>query len=394
MSEPVSTQMGYGYLARLPRKWLGARRETALADMRPQPQAASPPPPPHTQSASSTSSSDRQEAATRLMFDVDGLAAAQMQPWLTAGFYNFQMHDKLHSISERSQSTFIYSINNNDVSFQEKLVQKAYLIRAETYQNLIKDTLAEHRIDGCFNFAIDMADEAYEQTEVPVFSFQKRSGQKPPLLPDMEMVLLSYFENVLPDTTPFSAKKTRAAFAGSTTGGGHITEESLRGAPFPRLRAARRFRNVPEVDFRLTSIVQCSEQARAVLRAEGFGAGRTTWAETYESKFGISLDGNGAACSRPATILRSNSVLLKYYSNNFLYYSKIMKLDKHFISINTDEDVIDIVQTEMRSPGAYEHVSQAGKELREQLLCRTAVLAYTGALLRIYQICADAGAMF
>ena len=85
----------------------------------------------------------------------------------------------------------------------------------------------------------------------------------------------------------------------------------IRDVTVPRMRAVKYFRGRSDVDFRLPAIVQCTPEAEQALIQDGFGHGVMGWDEAYTSKFIISMDGNGATCSRPAIIMRSRSVIFK-----------------------------------------------------------------------------------
>ena len=161
-------------------------------------------------------------------------------------------------------------------------------------------------------------------------------------------------------------------------------------AAFPRLRTAEFFRDVNTVDFRLSRIVQCgSPEVEAYLRGRGYGEHLMDWPETYQSKFGISMDGNGAACSRPAILLRSNSALLKYNSNYQIYYTSALKSGSHFIEIHDDHEVIRVVQEETDTPGRYAAVAAEGRAFAARVLTRAAVLSYTAGIISAYRALAE-----
>jgi hypothetical protein len=120
------------------------------------------------------------------------------------------------------------------------------------------------------------------------------------------------------------------------------------------------------------------------LRREGYGVGRMDWPESYQYKFLISIDGNGAPCSRPAIILRSNSALIKYRSDHVLYYSSGLQAGRHYIPVTTDEEVVTIVKREQERPGTFEAVARMGHDFAAAILTRAAILSYTERLLAGY----------
>ena len=268
---------------------------------------------------------------------------------------------------------------------QAPVHEAAFQMRAKLYERLLREALAVQPVTVPIVLAIDLCDSADNDFDIPVFSFQKRRGVRTPLLPDMEMVSFDYYEGVEDDVIPFEAKQTRAVFAGSTTGGQIITLDMARAAGFPRLRAAEYFRGSAGVDFSLGNLVQCeTAEVEAYLRTRGHGARTMGWPETYEAKFGISIDGNGAACSRPAILLRSNCVLLKYASEFVLYHSSALVAGTHYLEIDEDVDVLRVVAAEGAEPGRYAAVAANGRALARDLLNRDAVLAYTSALIAGY----------
>ena len=155
----------------------------------------------------------------------------------------------------------------------------------------------------------------------PIFCFQKKRGHRNPLLPDIEFLTNDFYRDPsFIDTIPYEKKIARAVFSGSTTGG-HITPSIARALSLPRLRAAGYFQGNERVDFRLPNIVQAGPEAQAILETMPFCRKPVLdWKEQLQRRFILSIDGNGATCSRVVIALLSNSVLLKYDSDNIMYY--------------------------------------------------------------------------
>ena len=84
--------------------------------------------------------------------------------------------------------------------------------------------------------------------------------------------------------------------------------------------------------------------------AMDLGKERIPWSEQYRHMFLLSMDGNGATCSRVISSLKSNSVLIKYQSDSILYYFSALEPGTHFISVNDDRDIEGILdQFDLRS---------------------------------------------
>jgi hypothetical protein len=321
-------------------------------------------------------------------------ATEQLQPWHRERYSFSVLESKLAGLSELHANLIVFDINNNSVSFRiksqfEQLLREGHSLevvrRAEVYCRLIQEALDIEPQRAPLVFAIQLGDESPQQTEVPTFTFQKRAGEVNILIPDFEIVSLGYLDAVPADTLTFHQKINRAAFAGSTTGGGLISLESLRSNSTPRIRAARFFKNVEAVDFALPNLVQLeSAEVEAELRREGFGVNRMDWSDSYQRKFLISIDGNGAPCSRPALILRSNSALIKYASHHVLFYSTGMVPWEHYIPVYSDQEVCDVVEREMRQPGQFAHVAANGLQFSKRVFTRNGIIAYTNEILHRY----------
>jgi hypothetical protein len=184
---------------------------------------------------------------------------------------------------------------------------------------------------------------------------------------------------------PYLAKVPRAVFAGATTGGSN-TVEGIVSAPLPRIGAAAFFDGRLDVDFRLPRIVQyADEAARALLEQQPYcQRPELQWSEQFQSRFLISMDGNGATCARVAVALASNSVLLKYQSEQTLYYFDGLVPHVHYVPIATHQDVLDVLAAERIEPGRFYPVAEAGRVFASQYLTRARATEYMARLLTGY----------
>jgi len=235
-------------------------------------------------------------------------------------------------------------------------------------------------------FALNVRDEVPEIVRAPIFGVQKPAGSDVVLLPVIDFLVCDFYiyEN-FDDPFTYDQKSTSAIFVGSTTGCLY-TEEIVRSLAAPRLRAAVYFKNKPRVHFLLPQITQCnSKETEELLRKMGFGNGpRIPWKSQMAHKFIISMDGNGATCSRVVIALKSNSVLLKYNSPHRLYYFSHLIPWQHYIPIETDRAVESIVQMDLDCPGLFRFIADEGCAFAERYLTKEAVTRYAAELIRFY----------
>ena len=108
------------------------------------------------------------------------------------------------------------------------------------------------------------------------------------------------------------------------------------------------------------------------------------WTEQLKYRFLISMDGNGATCSRLANGLGSNSALVKYESSHLLYYFSGMRPWLHFIPVCDHQSVLNVIAIERKYPGFFQPIAEAGKKFSSAFLNVAAAKKYTAQLLRLY----------
>lgn len=156
----------------------------------------------------------------------------------------------------------------------------------------------------------------------------------------------------------------------------------------PRVNSALFFQKHREnVIFDLPVIVQTPDHdTRSFLESLGFGGNVTTpIKEQFKHKFMISIDGNGAACSRLALALGSNSVPLKYKSDLVLHYFSLLIDGFNFIEISKDEEVLGVVEAEATSPGIFRHIAENGRSVFLSVFDKGNIIKYTASVLAAYQ---------
>ncbi|WDF72762.1 glycosyl transferase family 90 [Novosphingobium sp. KACC 22771] len=260
-------------------------------------------------------------------------------------------------------------------------------VRAPWYLHLFRMVLAEGNFLFEGTLAMSLEDLAEESKDFPIFSFQKKFGSNLILLPDIDTLQFNFYEDAQDDTRQYDDKSSSGIFIGATTGMAH-SEESVAALVSQRLRSGVFFRDKPEVEFRLPMICQClTPEAHQAIEALGFGVGPGDWAEQFEHKFLLTMDGNGATCSRVVIGLKSNSVPIKYLSPHQLYYFDALRPWYHYIPAYKDEDVLNVIHAERQRPGMFRHIARHGQKFYADFLSRKPTLAYTGQLLNAYFSC-------
>lgn len=294
-----------------------------------------------------------------------------------------------HEIASRQPHCVVFSIADGAVDIVAPVVheiQGAVAHRTLLYRKFLQDVVTGHGIQGSMHILMDVEDaRASDDVEVPIFLYQKRVGEHGLLFPDVDFLGANFYPDIRDDLR-YEHKKAEAIFVGSTTGS-LITMDMAKNRGTQRLEAESFFRDHPLVTFRLPNIVQCeSPEVEACLRESGIGDGALTpFEDQLAYKFVISMDGNGATCSRVVMALASNSVLLKYESQYELFYFSAMEPWRHYIPIRSHQDVLNIVEAERRTPGMFGNIAAEGRRFAERLLRRPALYLYTANLLRRYQ---------
>jgi hypothetical protein len=301
--------------------------------------------------------------------------------------------DALQALNATRPWTFLFSVGPHGATVMPKPPMidtggEPAKRRLEYYHRFLDGAARKANLADAITIAVDLNDDPMASADVPVFAFQKVHGSKLVLIPDVDFLLDA--NNALPswlvsDHVPWWRKQTSAVFAGSTTGG-PITADVVRDVSLPRLRAGVFFHDKPGVLFRLTNLVGCdTPETKAMLQGLGFGAQqRLSWRAQFRHRFIISMDGNGATCSRVAITLRSRSVLLKYASNRQLYYFDGLRPWKHYVPINKDEDVLNVLSLAREKPDLFRDISAAGQRFARSFLTRRAVESYMATLLSVY----------
>lgn len=310
----------------------------------------------------------------------------EVAPWAGVSLTFDIYRRELLKFNEAAAHLVVFIIHDGSVEVMPKLVTQEtekYRVRVELYRDLLTAATSSLEEGLSLFVPICIADHAFDRLPLPVFSFQKLKGDNNILLPDVDFMGWNYYENDdQRDVIKYSDKLNRAAFVGATTGA-MIGHQDIDNLAVPRIRAAEYFKGSDLVRFELSEIVQCeSDDVIRRLEGMGYGRGRISWQEQLKNKFLISIDGNGATCSRMVMALRSNSVLMKYESDSILYYFRGLKPWQHFIPIMIDAEIPRHVLHEMRHEGSFKNIADEGRAFAEEFICRESVIYYTAELLR------------
>jgi hypothetical protein len=256
---------------------------------------------------------------------------------------------------------------------------KINIARSELYRSTIERVVREHRLVGSCEILMQVGDGSMDYRHIPSFAFQKVRGSAAILVPDVD--LLSF-----EDSIRFEEKAKHAIFVGSTTGR-KIDADVVLSGKHERLRAALSFKDAPGVTFELPGIAQCDTPETERLIADlGVTGRRRSWQEQFGSRYLISIDGNGATCSRVAIALRSQSTLVKYNSAHMLYYFHGLRPWAHYIPMRLDMQLIELVENADATFERDRRIAAEGRDFAERYLNRAAVDRYFTDLIRRYMV--------
>ncbi|MBC7700056.1 glycosyl transferase family 90 [Aquabacterium sp.] len=303
----------------------------------------------------------------------------------------------LRDLNARSSSVFIFEVRGKRVRIWDKPAfafpaeqealrkheQRSFGVRALLYQAFFEAVLVRCQSLPAINFALDLADIPQVTADLPIFGFQKYKGANNLLLPDVDFFHAKWYRHDH-DTLPYDDKTCSACFVGSSTGGS-ITVDSIDQLSVPRLRAAAYFQGSSNVFFRIANAVHCdSDQAKSLLMRQPYFCAPVEWNRQLQHRLIISMDGNGAACSRLVKGLRSNSAVVKFDSPYELYYFPALKPGCDHLVAETETDLQCIVAQELAKPGTFKPVALAGQQFAAKYLSIRSVMDYTARLLGAY----------
>ena len=322
--------------------------------------------------------------------ELSRVATKELSPWRNFVCHAKQTTEELNRLNQTEPTIFVFDVARGKVRTWPKPdceVSRFFLPRVALYRDFIEE-IVDRRSGFATTFGFCVGDYAVENDLVPLLAFQKRKGDRSILFPDPDFLHCEFYANSkFIDTLAFEAKSNTAVFAGSTTGG-FITLEKIQLGEVPRINAAQFFRGHAAVRFFLPNIVGIGnddEVRKAILALDiGGPGGNIPYSEQFSSRFMLSMDGNGACCSRVAISLRSNSVLAKYESPHVLYYFSLLEPGTHFVPISSNEDVLGLLAKASAEPGRYKAIADNGRRFYDRYLTKSRVVDYARMVLAGY----------
>ncbi len=326
--------------------------------------------------------------------DLDELVGVQTEWWAKRGpLRSFEKTDALSALNRESVSVYILSIRSGRIDVWRKappaprasehdvLRQSLFRLRVRLYKTYLEHVLRRSSNRASFDIALDVDDITRDDAEVPILAFQKHETARNILLPDVDFFGYDWYRH---DDDPYTydEKNIAACFVGASTGG-MVSVDTVRRSSTPRLRAARYFCGNPSILFRISAAAQCtSPDAAALLRAQPYFGAHVPWRDQLRSRFLISMDGNGAACSRLARGFRSDSAVIKFNSPHCLFYFPALAAGREYLSVASEAEIEPIIERERATPGSYRAVARAGRAFAERFLTAASTFSYTARLMK------------
>lgn len=317
---------------------------------------------------------------------------AEFLPWRRGGADVAAIEQALRDEARRDGQICLFRMEDGAIDFAPfTRIHRPHLLdpahsggaRAHLYLGHLREAARRFGVRGSALFGVFVADLHLARPRAPVFAYQKPAGNRCLLLPDVD--LLGDGGCREEDPIPFARKRPQAIFVGSTTGTPLLTREQVAAGANPRLAAARFFRDRDDVVFHLPNIVQHDGPAtRAAIEALGVGGRWWSRAEQQAFRYLLTMDGNGATCSRVATGLWSEQVLVKYASPHQLYYFRGLEPWRHYLPVREHRDVLDLLEDARRDPGSHEEIALRSREFARRFLTRGRVLRYSALMLAAY----------
>lgn len=323
----------------------------------------------------------------------DAWCAAQTWYWEHAYAGSRDFDEAFARVNAETSTVFVFDFQGAKVTLRAKpadpwsghkrVEYDIGVARSELYLGLFR-RLVEEGMRITATVLLETHDIALYGDEAPVFCFQKLASSRKMLLPDIDFFHHHFYETGFVERA-WENKLPAAVFAGSSTGGNVLSRKDVETARSQRLQWALSALGRPQVDVFICDAVQCdSEETAALLREQPYFRDRMSWEDQLAYRYLISMDGNGATCSRIVNALRSGGVLLKSLSPNQLYYFDGLRPFEHYIPIdNLNEAEQAIADLEAGRLHAATIIAAANRFF-EVHLTRSAVEHYTRRLLERY----------
>lgn len=277
----------------------------------------------------------------------------------------------------RMDITGIYTINYRQADPVHKTVLNFIKKVKKKYNNL----------EGVFLFYLH--DGVSNSETFPHLGFARGKKDLPGvLLPNLYNMRGFNFKK---DDIPFSEKKKSIYWRGSTTGGVIDRENYL---DLPRIKLCKMGLNKENTDLKISNIVQCKRgdeiYIKEKLKSMQLMSGYVDIYQQYKNRYLVSIDGNCCAWDRLNWILKSNSVCLKYDSDQWEWYFYYMKPYVHYIPFTFDnfDEIIDYVNNDDNKE-TMEDISKNATQFINYYSDNDVIVDYTYHVLKELWDCRD-----
>ena len=191
-------------------------------------------------------------------------------------------------------------------------------------------------VSGCYPIQLHDSYTHIGAEEQNILVFAKnKSHRKPVLLSDPYM--MHNYGGILgiKDTIPFDTKVNKVCFYGCTTGNTDPKKNQ-------RLRLAEwALSHQNTCRFKITNIVQMPRKsvADAYPNLDAMVQEFVPPSEQLRNRYILSLDGNTASYDRPCWIMNSKSLMMKYISQDILWYYPMILENQHFLGVETFDEI-------------------------------------------------------
>lgn len=323
-------------------------------------------------------------------------AQEQILPWAAAPVVSASAYAaELERLNGSRHDLFVFDIADHTVSLRKKAVrhsaelnQRIVDLRVGLYRSLLERAVAAVRFQGRISLGLGVGDMIGEEPAgVPLFGYQKPEGSPLMLLPDPEFLENAFYAAEDWDVSfrlTDGPKLNQVMFSGSSTGLA-LDAEAVRTDASERLAFAARFADHPLVRFTIGFAAECdSPETAALLEAKPYFR-HVDFHHQLLSRYILSLDGNGATCSRVVRTLRSRSVLLKVNSPHRLFYFSRMTPWRHYVPVRDADDLERLAPELTRPDFPSAAMADAANAFCRESLNTEALLAYTGRVLQGFQ---------
>jgi hypothetical protein len=268
----------------------------------------------------------------------------------------------------------LYNITTHNYEHHDNAPRMEFVMQylaANVFPNVKAD------LSGCYPIQLhDSYTHVGTGEEVECLTFAKNKLHKRPiLLPDPYMMGAYGGRLNALDSISFDKKESRIGFCGVSTGRQDPTKNQ-------RLKLCEwGASNIDICDFKLAGIVQmdASKVVESCPNLNQYLVGRwTSPMELYNYKYLFSIDGNTACYDRPAWIMNSRSLLMKYRSADILWYYPFMMENEHFLQVDSMDDIRNkFMYAENNPQHVHRIIDNANQFVSSYLRSRTTAILYT-----------------